>query len=994
MIAVWLLTSSVAYAQPTAALQGRVFDPSGAVLPGASVRARHLSTGFVRTVQADDQGRYYLGILPPGIYRIVAAAPSFQAEVIEQLRLDVGRTRIRDFRLDVGATTETVTVTAERSPIDRATSALSHVVTTETVQEMPLNGRHVIDLGLLVPGSVSPSQTGFSSRPIRGIGSLAFNTAGNREEAVAFVVNGVTSNNLTFGSLGFQPPTASIQEFKIENSTFGAEFGHVSGAVMNLVTRSGTNQFRGEASEAFRNDALDARNFFELEAPEPHPFNRHQFNGFIGGPIVRNRAFFQAGYEGFRQRQGLTLNGPVLSDAQRAAVADPVVRQLIPLIPRANVIDANGTPRFVGMAPATVDIDTWTGDVTVNLGDRLRLHGYYGGQRARTREPGTAGNSIPGFGHRLHSDNSLITVSVTHVLGASRVNEARFGRSALAGTATPATLRNPAEFGIGNGVTRAIGLPQIVVAGGLNFGGPANYPTGRDDASYVVNDTLSLVGGRHTWRIGGEYRRFLNENFSEGTGSFNFPSVESFLAGQANAFSITLGERRNHIDQRAVGAFVQDRFAVGPYLTLDMGLRYEWHVTPTERDDQFVVFDADSQSLVRVGVDVDGIYRQNNRNLEPRLGLVWDVSKTGRTVVRAAFGVAVDQPSTTAVSATAANPPFATPLTAAGAIPLGSAAERTIASGLAPTTIDPAFRNASLRSWNVNVQQELSRDAAVTVGYIGSSGRHLRIGRNLNQPVEGVRPFAALSPTSPILPNTPLGNITQIESTGFSNYQALWVSAVRRLSNGSLYEASYTLSRSLDTNSLNSSQFNVQDGYDIPNQYGPSDFDARHRLVLSAVYALPFTRHALVRDWLVAAAVQSQSGNPVNIVTGNSTLNGVPNTVRPDVTGPIRIIGSVDQWFDPSVFVAANHFGNLARNVVVGPAFHSTDVSVTRTVHPARAFRLQFRVDVFNLFNQANLGPPGNVVGGPTFGRITRTRLPTGEAGSSRQSQLSVKLLF
>ena len=193
-----------------------------------------------------------------------------------------------------------------------------------------------------------------------------------------------------------------------------------------------------------------------------------------------------------------------------------------------------------------------------------------------------------------------------------------------------------------------------------------------------------------------------------------------------------------------------------------------------------------------------------------------------------------------------------------------------------------------------------------------------------------VRPFAALAASSPILPGTPLGNITQVESSGFSSYHAAWVAVTKRLSRGLQFDASYTWSKSLDTNSLNSSGFAVQDGYDIPNQYGLSDFDARHRFVLSATYALPFTGHVLTRGWQLAAVVQSQSGNPVNIVTSNSSLNGMPNSVRPDVTGPIRIIGSVDRWFDPSVFVAADRFGNLGRNVVIGPGFNNTDVSLIK----------------------------------------------------------------
>jgi hypothetical protein len=990
-----LFVAAPLHAQSGATLQGRVVDASDAALRGATIRVLSHATGFDRTVTADDEGRYHVDAIPPGVYELRVAAGGFKSAVVEALTFDVGRTVMHDFQLDIGNTSETVLVTSERPLIDRATTVVGHVVTAETVQEIPLNGRHFTDLALLAPGSVAPSQTGFSTTPIRGVGAVAINTAGHREEAAGFLVNGVSAHNLAFGSLGFKPPIASVQEFRVDNSPFGAEHGHVSGAIVSIVTRSGTHEFHGEVFEFLRNEALDARNFFELTSSEPHPFDRNQFGAALGGPVLRERILFFVAYEGLRQRQGLDINSLVLSDEQRAAATDPTIRRLIDLIPRANFFDADGTPHFVGAAAARVETDHWTVDLSQSLGRSHRLHAFYGRHRILSREPTSGGNSIPGFGSVARLPRSLLTVRDTHIVGSSVVNEVRFGRNRLAGTVVPAADLNPAVFGIRNGVDRPIGLPQLNVAGGLNFGGPANFPAGRDDTLYVIADTVSIVNGRHAMKLGGEYRHFINQNFAEGTGAFNFPSVPAFVAGTANAFNITLGERRSHIDQRAVALFFQDRFDIHPRVTLDAALRYEWHVTPTERDDRFVIFDSDTASLQRVGVDIDDeIYRQNNRNFEPRAGLVWDVAGDGRTVVRGAYGLAVDQPGTTAVSGTAANPPFATPLTAAGSIRLDRALEQTRATALAPVTVDPGFRNASVQSWNVNVQRQLAANLAAMVGYFGSRGRNLRISRNINQPVGGVRPFTALSSASPILPGAPLGNITEVESSAFSSYHALWMSATQRLRRGLQFDASYFWAKSLDTNSLNSSGFAVQNAYDIPNEYGLSDFDARHRVVLSAMYELPFRRRWLLRGWHLAVIFQSQSGNPVNIVTTTSTLNGLPNTVRPDVTGPIRVIGSVDRWFDPSVFVAVDRFGNLGRNVVIGPAFHNTDLSIVRNLRLGAHARLQLRADVFDLFNHPNFGPPGNIVGSSTFGKITRTRFPTGEAGSSRQIQLAGKLSF
>ena len=235
-----LFCAVAVHAQTTATLQGRVFDPTGAVLPDASITLRSDSIGIDRSVATDDAGQYHIAQIPPGSYNVAATAPGFKSIIIAALTVDVGRTVVRDFHLEVGDRTETVLVRAERSSIDRASATVGHVVTTDTLDDIPLNGRRFTDLGLLVPGSVAPSQTGFSTTPIRGTGALAINTAGNREEAVGFLVNGVTTNNLTFGSLMFQPPIGSLQEFKVDNSAFSAEYGHVSGAIVNIVTRSGT----------------------------------------------------------------------------------------------------------------------------------------------------------------------------------------------------------------------------------------------------------------------------------------------------------------------------------------------------------------------------------------------------------------------------------------------------------------------------------------------------------------------------------------------------------------------------------------------------------------------------------------------------------------------------------------------------------------------------------------------------------------------------------
>ena len=290
--------------------------------------------GVTRKTVTDDAGRYQIAALPIGDYRIEVRADRFQTQVIESFTLEVGRTVTQDFQLQIGDVAELITVAAGSELIASSTTSVGHVMDRRMVQELPLNGRYFLDLGLLVPGSVTPPQGAFSSAPIRGLGSFAITTAGNREETINYIINGITLNNLTNSSITFQPSIGTVQEFKVDNSTFSAEYGQSSGAVVNIATRSGGSEFHGEVFEFLRNDVFDARNFFTFTSSEPPPFKRNQFGGQLGGPIVQNKLFFFSSYEGLRQRQQLDLNSLVLSDSQRAAVTDPVIMRLVPLIPR------------------------------------------------------------------------------------------------------------------------------------------------------------------------------------------------------------------------------------------------------------------------------------------------------------------------------------------------------------------------------------------------------------------------------------------------------------------------------------------------------------------------------------------------------------------------------------------------------------------------------------------------------------------------------------
>jgi len=1015
------------FAQSSATLQGTVSDQKGALMPKAKVVVHNQATGLERTAETDDEGNYQVAALPVGVYRLEVQAPGFQTQVVNDFSVEVARTITQNFQLTVGGIEQQVSVVSDAAVIESSTTSVGTVINQRTVQEIPLNGRHFVDLGLLIPGSVTPPQNGFLTAPLRGQGSFAFNTAGNREDTVNFQINGINLNDMVQNQITFQPSINTVREFKVDNSTFSAEYGRNSGGIVNIATQSGGNSFHGELFEFLRNEALDARNFFSATKP---PFKRNQFGGNLNGPIIKNKAFFFFSYEGLRQRQGLTFNSGVLTATERANVTDAVSRRLLDFIPTVN----SGINRFIGAGTAPVNIDQWTGDVTYALGDNDTLHGYYVFQKDFRGEPNLQGNTIPGFGDTRQSHRQVFTLNETHIFGPALANEVRFGFNRINITFTPNNPIDPSSLGINVGINQPIGLPQIAIGGiALNFGGPSNFPQGRADTTFVVSDTLSYQRGNHSFKIGGEFRRFYNNNFNLDTGTFSFANVAAFQSGTGNAFAITLGDRSNAIGTGALGLFIQDNYKLRPGLTLELGFRYDWNMTPTERFDRFVVFDPATASLRRVGTDIDEIYEQNNKNFQPRVGIAWDPTGAGKTVVRAAYGITVDQPVTNTVTGPAANPPLATPLSFTGSINLATARATAGAAGLAPATIAHDFKNANVQSWNLNVQHQLTPSFAVMVGYFGSKGTHLRISRNINQPVNGVRPFVRLSASSPIAPNTLLGNITQIESTSNSSYNALWATATKRLSRNFQFNASYTWSKSIDYNSLNSQGVVVQDSYNLRGDRGLSDYDARHRFVISGLYELPWRGNRLVEGWQLGTIIQLQSGNPINILAGNplaipgtaigagagiATFTGIAS-VRPDLIGNPQILGTPNQWFsntvcDPraptgcpsgSVFALpvtlsgttnVYHFGSMGRNVLIGPGFNNVDFSITKNTKLTESVRMQFRAEFFDIFNHANFGQPGRTaqVGSTAFGLISGTRFPTGDSGSSRQIQFAVKLLF
>ena len=1034
--------NTIVRAQSTATLQGAVTDTSNAAVPGAKVVVHNQNTGVDRTTQTDQSGAYLVSGLLPGTYQVTISANGFQTSVIKDLTLSVATTVTENTQLTVGQVTQEVTVTGGTPLVDTSNATVGQVINQRTVQEIPLNGRHFVDLGLLVPGTVTPPQSGFLTAPLRGQGSFAINTAGQREDTTNWMINGINLSDEVQNQITFQPSINTVSEFKIDNSTFPAAYGRNSGAIVNIATRSGTNQFHGEVFEFLRNSYFDARNFFNPTKTstgvpiQQSPFIRNQFGASAGGPIKKNRAFFFLNYEGTRQRQAISLTSHTLSPAdqvQVAATSDAAIQKIAALLPAANAV-GTGNPTdpttfngFVGGTTAPVNIDQGSGDISVTLNDNNRLHGYYNIQQDLRQEPTLQGNNLPDWGDTRASRRQIMTLEEEHIFSPSLTNEARLGYNRIHITFTPNRLLNPATFGISDGTTTAIGLPQINVqgAGFFNIGGPAGFPQGRGDTTVAFSDTVRYLRGNHSFAFGGEVRRFYNNNFSLTPGSFTFSSTANFINDQASSFSTNLGNGASKILEPAFGLFIQDSYKLRPNLTLELGLRYDDNQTLSDAQNRFVIFDPASVSLVQVGTNgFSQPYNANNKNFQPRVGFAWDPRGDGKTAIRGGYAILTDQPVSGIVLGLPSNPPFGDPISfnGPGTISLTNALATAGPSGLSPNTIFHNFRNPYVQSWSLTFQHQLGETLGFQVGYIGSKGTHLRLPNNLNQPfigqlVEGSnpppnRPFSALSASSPIDPGTALGNINEVDSSGNSNYKALWVTANKRFAQGLQFNASYTYSKSFDYNSLNGNP--VEDSTNPRLNYGPSDFDARNRFVINAVYDLPFKGNRLISGWEIAGISQAQSGNPLTVIVLDPTPTG-GFVLRPDASGPLQTTGNPAQWFaNPSVLSVPRipnpdtsststkgfiyHFGSMPRNSVIGPNFVNTDFSLIKHTKITERINSEFRAEFFDIFNHPNFGNPG--LGLPangslgSLGVINTTRFPTGDFGSSRQIQLALKLQF
>lgn len=1049
--------------QSTATISGTVTDPSGAVVPHARVVVHSLATGAERVIETDSAGIYVVPALIPGNYRIEASATGFSNYTVPKVALDVDRQVTVNMRLAVSSAGTTVQVNSASTQIEEQTITVGQVIDNTAVQDLPLNGRHFLDLTVLTPGGVVADAAGSLTAASRGLGANSFITAGNREDSVNFQINGINLNDIDQNQITFQPSISTTSEFKIDNSTFSAEYGRSDGSIVTVATRSGTDHFHGEAFDYFRNEALDARNYFNrsfnpatglpliLNTGDKAPLKRDNFGADGGGPIWKDHTFFYASYEGLRQHQGILQNSEVITQANQTAIAankanEPIAAALAALIPLPN----SGTTNYVSFTPGPVNIDQYTGDVLHNFSTIDSLHGFYAFQNDIRTEPALQGDTIPGWGDHRHAHRQIGTLTETHIFSPSIVNEARFGFNRIFITFNPANTLDPTSVGLGDGLSGPVGLPQTYLLDiGLVFGGPSGFPQGRTDTTGVLADTVTMLKGKHTIKWGGEFRRYLIASFTGNIGLLEFSSSTTatslFQTDQATIFSV----QPNLVDSRvyadSTGLFVQDNYKLTPNLTLEGGVRFEWNGTPVEGENRFTIFNPSTVTLTQVGTNglaANAAYKQNY-NLEPRLGFAWDISGAGKSVLRGGYAFLVDQPVAGVVVGMASNPPFSSAVTynSSKAIPLSALYADAAAAGISLYGVNPNYRNADIQSFNLNLQQALPWGLVAQLYYDGSVGRHLEVESNINQ-VTGatsatqVHPFTALAANSPIRPGGAIAsNIGYRTSNGHSSYNAMWAVLSKSMSNGLEFSMNYEWTKSLDTNSLGSQGgLTLPDSTNPSENYGLSDFDVRQHFAGTAIYELPFHRNELVRGYRLESIMQYQTGNPVNIVAGSDSFNGVTGLPRPTQVGHIvrykqqvagapnvtlfqssglgyggticdttnytsscslEILGtqaSATATTAPTVYTG---LGTMQRNSFTGPGFADLDMSGEKQTRLAGE-RLTFtlRVDAFDILNHPNFGQPSGNVQSTAFGQITGTRFATSDGGSSRQLQISGKFIF
>src|ERR1700716_1692177 len=927
MLTLALLLSTPVYAQVAGAnLSGTIRDASSAVIANAKVSIKNTATGVTRDVTTDSAGLYSAPNLLPGIYEVTIVAAGFSTSVQTGLTLTVGASQALDISLQIGRTTERFDVSGIAPDVQLTSSIMSGEVDSVTVRELPLNGRDWTQLATLQPGVASVRvEAGPSNRGNRGYGTL-LTVSGHQPYENNYRVNGISINDYSNGSpgstLGVNLGVDAIQEFSVLIGNYSADYGRASGGVVNAITKSGTNQFHGDAYWFIREKGLDARNYFDTTLP---PFHRNQFGASGGGPIIKNKTFFFADYEGIRQDKSDTFSNLVPSAAARgigpngqptvaivsgnplpgpgqpgaAPNPDPVThidKAVIPYLgfyplPNGGLVGNGDTGTFntSGIERLTENYITARVDHHFSDKDSLAASSFY------DNAPLTMPDSLVDSLTENFTRRQMYSIEETHIFSPSLVNTARLGFSRVRAMVTaPVSALNPLAKDPSLGAipgrfAPALNVPGLVTMLGALGSVSADILTWN---SYQFYDDAFLTRGTHSLKFGFAFEHMQNDEFSGGVppnGQFNFSSLRGFLLNQPN--SVNLDDKATtkpiNVRQSLFGVYIHDDWHARPNLTLNLGLRYEPTTVPTEANNTFAVLTS-LASPAETLVKAFWAKNQTLLNFQPRIGFAWDPWGNGKTAVRGGFGIFDELPlSWVFTHGSTGVLPYqlekdASNLTA-GSFPTGAVALANLPN---LTTVGNRFiqqnphRNFAM-NWNLNIQHEIAASLTAAIAYVGSHTVHAPFSTDDSNMVLPTFTSAGWLWPFPVASGTRLNpNVGRIRATWWDNsfsYEGLQAGMSKRMSHGIQGQGSYTWSKCMDmgsggllgdpyANSLSSLMFFNRNG-----RRGFCGFNITHNFVLKYLWQVPtpgfgggLVRHAL-GGWEFGGVLVASTGSPFTV---------------------------------------------------------------------------------------------------------------------------------
>jgi len=1045
----------------TGGITGVVRDSAGGVMPGVAVRATLEATNAVTDAVTDNAGLYVLRNLPVGRYAVVAELAGFQTSRNTDIVVRVNEDVRLDIALKVGAMTETITVSGMASPVDTTTGTLRTVVDQERIEQLPLNGRNPTQLMQLVAGVLTDSRTSLTSGATYP-GTQPVSSSGARANTTNYILDGGSNNDHYSNAPNPMPNPDALQEFSVQTNSFSAEYGRNVGAIVNAVTRAGTNRFHGLGFGYLRHYKMNATNFFTPGVDDG--LKRKQYGGTLGGPVVKSRTFFFASYQGTNQEQrpvsrstlvpnaamrtgdfsslSRQLRNPFSATGQPFAgnqipsslfnrAATEILRSWLPL-PNPQAGDNPLTLRF--SVPQALDDHQYLGRVDHSFSNAHRLYGRAWVSRASVPAYLEQGNVLTSsFGRTWQ--NTVLSLNDTYILRPNLLNNlvVTFNRT------------NNDNFQIYPPDYSSLGInvyndktPQWVfnVSGyfGINSGDTNQFL--RDE--YQVSDTLRWTKARHEIATGFEYSYGIGDivnNFRangrftfSGAAPFTGDALADFMIGKFSSFEQGIGEYKN-TRMQLFAAFVQDTFRVNPKLSLNLGVRWDPFIPYTDTTNRLACFRPGQKSSIYLNAPEGAVYPGDSGcpaggydadwlNLGPRLGLAYDPFGDGRTSVRAGYGAFFDRPNTIATNSLANQGPFGTVVSFPGdfandvstpyagrvnpfpADPFNVPREVAFVLPHNMFSYDPEMENGTLHSWNLTVEREVVPTYLVRAAYAGSKGTRLTMLREVNAAI--FAPGATTATTNqrrPLFPS--FGSVVSNEPTGESLYHSLQLTLDKRFAKGFSILSSYTLSKTLDHSSENKQTGAVQTNpFDLEYDWGPANFDRRHRWVSSVLYQIPgrvgnAAVDALVSGWSLTGIWVMQSGLPFTMSSGVDNARTGTGGQRADLTGDPNLpdgrstAEQIALWFNTAAFApnAVGTFGNTGRNAFRGPGYRALDLGLHKTFDGRGTTRIQVRVEAFNVLNNVNFDLPNSSQNSANFGKILA-------AGDPRIMQLALRVSF